>query len=275
MKTLGAAVLRGFFQRAFRDPQRAEIGLHAASGAYYLFLSIGPMTALILSILPCTSVTEQAFFEALSSFAPPALAGLIRAVSSDIYAAPKTALGLSILAELWSAAKLLSSVVRGVEALSGGSAAGYLRRRLLGAGFTLILLVFILGNLMLLLFGERIAATVGAGFPTMEPLCRVLLSLRPLILLGGLTSVNTLLYRCPPGKQRALPGAAVSAAAWLLFTRGYSFFLERFGLFGVYGSIAAVCITLFWAYWSLYILYLGAWLNRFIPPRGSPQFPEQ
>lgn len=256
--------LSALFRRAVSDPHRADIGLYAANGAYYLFLSLGPLTALLLSILPYTSVTEQRLLDALAVLVPTALGRLVHAVAADIYAAPRAALGISLAAELWSAAKLLSSVVRGVRELSGADTAGYLKRRLLGAAYTLLLIAFILGNLMLLLFGERLTAAVQRRFPEMDTLCRALLWLRPLILLGGLASVNALLYRCAPEHRKTLPGAAAAALAWLLFTRAYSMALEKFGLFGVYGSIAAVIVTLYWAYCSLYILYLGAWLNRLL-----------
>lgn len=254
-------------RRIKQDTRRADIGLYASSGAYHLFLSLGPLTALILAILPYTSVTEQTLLDAVSTVAPTALGHLVHAVAQDIYAAPRIALGISLAAELWGAAKLLSCVVRGVCELADGRTAGYFRLRLLGAGYTLILIAFILGNLTLLLFGQRLAAAVQRQYPSMEALCRVLLALRPLIFLGGLASVNTLLYRCAPGKERTLPGAAAAALIWLLFTRVYSAALEQFGFFGVYGSIAAVIVTLYWAYCSLYILFLGAWLNRLIPDK--------
>ena len=253
-------------RRVRADPRRADIGLYAAAGAYYLFLSLGPLTALLLAALPYTSVTERQLLDMLSPVTPPALLQLMHAVAADIYAAPAAALGISVAAELWSAGKFLSAVVQGVGALSGAGTAGYFRRRLMGAVYTLLLIVFILGNLMLLLFGEGLAGAADRRWPGMAGAGRFLPALRLLILPAGLSSVNALLFRCPPGRQRTLPGAVIAAVSWLAFTRAYSLALGRFGLFGVYGSIAAVLATLYWAYCSLYILYLGAWLNRLISP---------
>ncbi len=274
--------LKQFLRRIVTDPRRADIGLHAANGAYYLFFSLGPLTALLLSLLPYTSLTEQRLMEALAVYMPAPLGLFLRSVVSDIYALPSAALGLSAAAELWSAARLLSSVVRGVGELSGGGTDGYLRRRVMGAAYTLLLIVFLLGNLMLLLFGERLIMTVSRRWPEAEPLCRLMLGLRPLLLLAGLTSLNALLFRHAPKREKPLrfqlPGAAFSAAVWLLFTKLYSLALERFGLFGVYGSIAAVIVSLYWAYCSLYILFGGVWLNSLrepspLPDSGSPPHP--
>lgn len=247
-------------RRALRDPRRAELGLYAANGAYYLFLSLGPLTALLLSLLPRTGLGQERLLEAVSAYAPSAFGHLVRAVAADIYAAPGAALGVSLLAELWGAGALLSSVVRGVGELSGGGR-GYLGRRLLGAGYTLALIALLLGDLMLLLAGERLPGAAGRICPALARPMALMLVLRPLVFWAGLSAGNALLFRHAGRALPAFPGAYAAAGAWLLFTRGYSWALERFGLFGVYGSIAAVLVSLYWTYASLYILYLGVWMS--------------
>ncbi len=163
--------LKALAARAVRSPARSELGLYAAHGAFYLLLSLGPFTAVLLALLPYTAVTETALMDALSGVAPPALAELVGGAARDIYTRPSAALGLSLAAELWSAARLFSSVVRAVAALSGARAAGYLRGRLLGAGYTLLLIVFILGDLMLLLFGGRLTDAAARSASVPEGLC--------------------------------------------------------------------------------------------------------
>ena len=253
--------VRAWLRRAVSDPRRADIGLCAASGTYYLFLSLGPLTALALSILPYTPVTETQLTEEALALAPAAFRQIIRAVAADVYAGSGLTLGLSLLLELWSGARFLASVVRGIAAVSGGSV-GYLRRRLLGAGFTAVLLLFLLGDLSAQLFGRRLLALVRLRRPGGGTFLRAVLRLRMLLLPVGLTGLNALLFHSVSGRRGAgLPGALFSAGVWIVFARGYSWAMERFGLFGVYGSIAAVTVSLCWIYGSLYILFLGAWLN--------------
>lgn len=256
------------FQRGRSDPRRADLGLYAANGSYYLFLSMGPLTALLLSILPYTPVTEQQLLDGVLAQAPAALRQLVYAVVRDIYAGSRAALSLSAVLELWSGARFLASVVRGVGAIGGAAPGGYFRRRAMGAVYTAALVAFILGNLTLLLFGERLLALTGSGG---AGLWGLVLRLRALIFLAGLTAGNALLFCRASGGGRVrdrLPGALVAAAGWLLFSRIYSWALERFGLFGVYGSIAAVSVSLCWMYGSLYILFLGAWLGQIICEHG-------
>lgn len=262
--------LRVLVRRGLADPRRGEIGLFAANGAYYLFLSLGPLTALILALLPYTPLTETRLLDGAAAYVPGPMRRLLYAVVRDVYAPGAAALSLSLVLELWSGARFLASVVRGVSALRGGRGWSYLRRRLLGAAYTALLAVFLLGNLTLLLFGERLLYTVGRRWPETVPLWQAVLMLRPGVFLGGLAAGDALLFRYAPGRSGpdapALPGAVLAAGGWLLFTRLYSWALERFGLFGVYGSIAAVAASLYWMYVSLYILFLGAWFNTLLLP---------
>ena len=256
-----AALVRG----ALADPRRRDLSLYAANGAYSLFLSLGPLTALVLSLLPYTHLTEEQLLGSVFSAAPRAFRRLVQGVVLDVYAGSRAILGLSLAAELWSGARFLAAVTGGVAALAGEADAGFFRRRLRGAALTLALIVLLLGDLLLLLFGERVLLSAAAVVPGVYGLWRAVLRLRPLLFFLGLTAGNTLLFRFSPRSRRRLreilPGAAFSAAGWMLFSRAYSAVMERFGLFGVYGSIAAAAVSLYWIYISLYILFLGVWLS--------------
>ena len=259
--------IEALVRRGLEDPRRRLIGLYAANGTYYLFLSLGPLTALLLAVLPYTPLTEEQLMGTVLSAAPVAFRRLVQGVVLDVYAGSKAALGLSLAAELWSGGRFLAAVVRGVSALSGDEGTGFLRGRLQGAALTLALIAMLLGDLMLLLFGGRLLVNAAAVCPGLLGLWSFTLRLRPLLFLAGLTAGNALLFRyAPTGRRplrRVLPGAALSAGGWLLFSRAYSAAMERFGLFGVYGSIAAAAVSLYWLYVSLYILFLGAWLSAF------------
>ena len=256
--------LRAFARRAAADPRRAELGLYAANGTYYLFLSLGPLTALLLALLPFTPLTEETLLGGVAAWVPAAFRRLLQGVVRDVYAGPKAVLGVTLFLELWSGARFLASVTRAVASLSGGPVSGYLRRRAAGALYTAALVLFVLGNVLLLRFGERLLLAVERLAPAGRELWSLLLRLRPLLLWAGMTAGNALLFRYGARTGRrwreVLPGAGLSAAGWLVFSRGYSWAMERFGLFGVYGSIAAAAASMYWMYGSLYILFAGAWL---------------
>lgn len=241
-----------------RDPVRADIGLYATSGAYYLFLSLGPLIVLLLSILPHTPLGEAEVMEFLLGYTPEAFRQLVYLILSQVYMGSPSAFGLSLAAELWSAGKFVSGILRGIgEIYDSRRITGFFRRRIVGAVCTLGLILFILANLILRLFGQTLLGL----FPGLDGL----LSARWALLLAGLTLVNLLLFCLVPRPRqkllRQLPGAFLAAGGWMAFSGLYSVLVERFRFFSVYGSLAIIILSLFWMYCSLYILFLGAWLN--------------
>lgn len=245
-----------------RDPARADIGLYATSGAYYLFLSLGPLIVLLLSILPHTPLGEAEVMEFLLGYTPEAFRQLVYMILSQVYIGSPSAFGLSLAAELWSAGKFVSSLIRGIgELYDSRRVTGFLRRRLIGSVYTLGLILFILANLVLRLFGQSLLGL----FPALGAPLEMFLDLRWPLFLLGFTLVNTLLFCLVPRPRqkflRQLPGAALAASGWLAFSGLYSFLVERFEFFSVYGSLAITILSLFWMYCSLYILFLGAWFN--------------
>jgi membrane protein len=249
-----------------QDERYRDISLYASAGAYYLFLSLAPLAALLLALLPHVGLSQEELLDTLLSYTPPAFQALMDAIITQVYTQSWTVLSVSFLLELWSAAKFLSAVLRGISRIYGqeGRYRGFFRRRLAGAVYTLALMVFIVVNTALLLFGQRLLPLEWA------PISQ-LLQLRGLVFAASLTGLLDLLYAAvghPMKFYQHLPGAAGAAVGWLGFSRGYSWAVGKFGLFGIYGSLALLSISLFWMYGSAYILFLGAWLNTLIISRN-------
>lgn len=253
-----------------RDPVLTDISLFATSGAYYLFLSLGPLLVLMLSIVPYTPLTEDQVLNMLLEFAPDAFRQLIDTIVSQVYTGSFTALGLSLLVELWSAGKFFSSLMRGIgEIYDGSRFTGFFRRRIYGALFTLILILLILISILLTVFGESALRLVETYVPPLAHPIRLILRLHWPVFLVGMTLVYALMFRFIPKNSirfpAHLPGAFLAALGWLGFSQLFTLLAERFQFFSVYGSLAIIILSMFWMYCSLYILFLGAWLNTLLP----------
>ena len=256
---MGRERMQALVKAVRRDPRRRDLPLYAADGAFGFFLSLAPLTALVLALLPYTPLTENELLVGLLAQTPPVVRRVLESVvlggvRSD------AALGVSLALELWSGARFFAAVRRGVEALRGGAGHGALRRRLVGAAGTAAALGLLFADLLLLRFGEGLlyAARLAEWGPA--DLWTALLRLRPAILWAGLTAVTALLYRSV--RKPYLAGAALAAGGVLAFSRLYAWAMERFGLFGgAYGGIAAAAATLYWMYGALYILLAGAWFG--------------
>lgn len=263
--------LLSFLRSFLADPVRGRIGLHAAAGAYYLFLSLGPFIALLLALVPHLPLPQTELPALLLTHTPEAVRELVYLLLSRLHSGSLAALGLSLTAELWSAGKFFSGLLHGLcEIYDGEHIAGFLRRRLFGVLYTLALLAFIVLYLALRLWGESLLSLVQRLFPALEPAVAAALGAGPLLFPILLTLAIALLFRWLPRRRLPflpqLPGAAAVTAGWFLFSRAYSFLVERFRFFSVYGSLAIVFLSLFWMYGSLYILFLGAWLNTRLKP---------
>ena len=243
---------------------RANLWLYAASGAYYLFFSLGPLAVIILALMPYLPVIPaEELLEMVAEYAPPQVEQMVEQLVHELYAGSALAFGVGLIVEVWSAGQFFGLVMGALGHIyDGGHRGGYLRRRLLGALYTLILVALVLGNMALLFWEERLRAQAG---PEESAFWALVLRSRGYVFMIALTVTIAVLFRYVPRRVlrlwAQLPGAAFSALTWLAFSRAYSWAVTRFSLFSVYGSLAIVIISLFWMYCSLYLLFMGAWLN--------------
>lgn len=250
---------------------RTDLWLYATSGAYYLFFSLGPLTVILLGLLPYMPFTEQELMDALLDYAPGPFQELISRLVEGVYDGSKAAIGIGLVIELWSAGKVFSLILRTIEQIYDGRPHGsFLYRRFMGALYTAALIVLFLGNMVLLFTGERILSSIGF-MSRRAGLWAFLIHGRELFFFLVVTAVIALLFAHVPQRElrycRQLPGAVFSSAAWLIFSRIYFWAVSSFGFYSIYGGLAVVIISLFWMYASLYLLFLGAWFNTLLDKR--------
>lgn len=250
----------------FRDPVLTDLNLYSTSGAYYLFLSLGPLIVILLSIVPYTPLTEEQVLGLFVEFTPEAFRQLVDTIISQVYTSSFTALGLSLVVELWSAGKFFASLMRGIgEVYDGSRFAGFFRRRIFGAIFTLALILLILASILLTIFGQTVLQIVQTYIPPLEHTINLILRLHWPVFIVGMTLINTFIFRFVPKNSAPflahLPGAFLSALGWLGFSQLFTLLVDYFNFFSIYGTLAIMMLSMFWIYCCLYIMFLGAWLN--------------
>ena len=76
---------------------------------------------------------------------------------------------------------------------------------------------------------------------------------------------STVFLALPNRRQRVfhvLPGAAAAAGAWVLFSEGYSFYVNHIAkASALYGSLSVLLLMLLWLYACISILFYGALFN--------------
>ena len=242
---------------------------HAAACAFYMFLSLVPFVALLMSILPYIGVSQQDLIGYLSRYIPEALETMIISITDDIYFASDAVLPLTVVITIWLASRSFSALIRGVESVSGTkNYASFIRRSIIACLDTIGLVVAMLFILIMLVFGKYIINLIRTGVPIVSPVVSFLIKFRFLLVILLLSGVFTLVYRWVPGMKLGfgalLPGSVAAASCWLLFTWLFSLFIKFGNGYSTYGSLAAIVICLMWMYWCMYIILLGAQLNVFL-----------
>lgn len=258
-----ARVIRIFWEGFSRH----RISTYAASGAFYMFLSLFPFLMLMFAVLPYTSLTQDMLMNLFRDFFPESTMKLIDLIVSDVYDSSLVLLSFSALTTIWSASKAFSELIKGMEHLNDVTEpSSYLVRKFRASIYTLVLLLSILLSLIGMVWGGKLMRFIVSLAPETEPVFSVIMRLRWIFVLGFLTTIFTLIYKWIPHLKtrytRELPGAVLAAAAWVVFSMAFSVYVS-YGNYSTYGSLATIVIGMLWMYYCMYIILLGNYMNRF------------
>lgn len=267
MKKKISIIAKDFFELLIKD----NINAYASSTAFFIFLSFIPMLLLIFSILPYTPVSQTDFIDLLLNFIPPSLQeGMIHMVT-EIYEKSVSTISFAAIITLWSAAKGVLALMRGLNAVHDvNEKKGYFRLRLKALLYTLIFLVAIITSLVFMFFGKTLSSMIVEDYPKLSFLFQVLLQVRFLFNFLILVFVFLVMYEWIPNKKLnfkfQIPGALFSAVAWSVFSFLFSIYITRFHAFNMYGSFAIIISLMLWLYICMYLLLIGANMNRYFKP---------
>ena len=251
--------------------KKLNIDAYAACTSFFLLLSVMPMLILLCSILPLTKISSEDLIEFMQGFLPELFWNAMHKLVGSIYSGGYAVLTLSAIVTLWTAAKGVSSLVQGLNAVNDViEKRNFFVRRLICCVYTLILLGAMYISLILMVFGKRIAGYIIKVFPKFEEFQGVLIKPRHLYIFVILVFLFALLYSFLPNKKQKfreqLPGAVFSSLCWIAFSGLFSFYVNRYDFFSMYGNFAIVVIAMFWLYFCLLFFLYGAYLNKYFKP---------
>ena len=258
----------------FRRVQGLKIPLHAANTGYFIVLSLFPALLLLLGLLRYTPLTAEHLMELLADFLPEALNdGAQELVFATWQNTTASLVGLSAVTALWSASRGIYGLLTGLNAVYGAEEdRGYFYTRGISMIYTFAFFLVLLLTLVLHVFGSSLV-----NFLTMVDHPVVIfvtdhLNLRFFLLLTVQTGVFTLMFMVLPNKRNrfreSLPGGLFSSLGWLVFSEGFSLYVERFPRYAnVYGSVYTVALSMLWLYCCMSILFYGGALNRYLMER--------
>lgn len=248
-----------------------QIPVYAANACYFLVLMIFPALLLVMSSLRYTSLSANDLIEVLGTVVPSALMPAVeRLIVNTYYNSSGVVISVSAVTALWSSSRGVYGLLTGLNHVYGvREDRGYFYTRLISVVYTFAFLMVLILTLVLHVFGKSIAAWINAkDLALVDWMVRVI-DIRFLVLLGLQILVFTALYMVLPNRRNrfwsSLPGAAVAAVGWQVFSNLFSIYVQRLNVYtNIYGSVYALALGMLWLYICVTIVLFGGMLNRLI-----------
>lgn len=254
--------------------RKQNIGAYAASIAFFLFLSVVPMLMAICMVIPYTPLTEENLVDAVTDVTPDVVDALAESLIADVYDRSSGVLSVAVIATIWSAAKGVMAMMRGLNAVNGvEEKRGYIEIRLIACLYTLVMLLVVILSLFIMVFGDQLVKLALHRLPQLRLVISFAMNFRFLVVWAVLALLFAAMYTYVPDRKShfrdQIPGAVFAAVVWSAFSWGFSIYLTYGSGYGIYGSLSIIIIVLIWMYFCMYIIMVGAYLNKYFESVGE------
>ncbi len=256
----------------FDKYRKDEVTVYAAQSSFFIIIAFFPFIMLLLTLIQLIPAIQKSdVMELMVAIMPDMLDALVVGIIDDLYTkSPATIISISAIAALWSASRGTLGIERGLNRVyESPMKRGYLVRRLISSGYTLLFIAACIGSLFLLVLGSSIYSFVIKWFPMLADFAELIYSLRSFAVLFLLIIVFSGLYKWLPQKHHTLksqmPGALFATLGWIVFSALFSIYFNNFSNYSyMYGSLTAVVVLMLWLYICICILFIGAEINYFL-----------
>lgn len=253
--------------------QKDKVGAYAAQSAYFVILSFFPFVMFLLTLLDYLPIDSDTLVTELVGIFPESSASIVTYIVNEIISKSSgTLLSITILVLLWTAGKGLMALTNGLNAIHEiKETRNYFILRLISTVYTLLFALMIIFVLIVLVFGNWLYTLVIDRFPVLGNIAAFVISIRTFASLLILTAIFLLFYKMLPAVKvklwRQLPGAVFAAVGWLIFSYGFSIYMDfSKNVSYMYGTLAGIIFLMLWLYFCMNIIFIGAELNFFFYP---------
>ena len=256
-------------KRVLRGLGHQRIGLISAGMAFYMFLSLIPTLASLLTVYGLIADPAEVRDQVakLSGILPPDVVALLDREMARVTGAGALAgwsLVITITIAIWGASKAMNALVIAVNiAYREEIALNFIKQRFVSLILTVGSIIF---SVLVLIFLAVIPAGI-RWLPLTEGLQTTLSLIRwPLLLVTSMIWL-AVIYRFAPHRRGAkwkwiTRGSAVAGILWVLASVGLTYGTSHFFDYSAtYGSLGAILLILLWFHITGYVLLIGALLN--------------
>lgn len=258
----------------FLKPMR--IAAHSANTAFFLILSVFPVSMILVGVLGYTSLELEDVMTMASGVFPDALLPLVRRLLSGAYEATSAPLlSLSAVTAIWSASRGVLGLKEGLNDVYGvRERRGYFVTRGISMIYTVLFVVVLVLSLVLNVFGSTIIDYLHMTTNPMLLFLMDVIDFRFVLMLLLQTALFTAMYAALPDQKLGLwesfPGAVIASLGWLVFSNLFSIYVEHYPRYAnIFGSLYAAALIMLWLYFCIMILFCGGAINRYILEKRS------
>ena len=259
-------IIKGFTNRLKDD----HISAFSAQAAFFLIMSIVPFLSLLLTLIKYLPISQTMLLDTVINVTPVPFEPLFTTILEELFAKSNGAiLSVSVLVAIWSAAKGVLAIVRGLQAVYHvNESRNYFVLRFISAIYTVIFVTAIILTLLLLVFSNQIYYALKSDFPTAADFISIFIKQKFLLALCLLTLFFLVVYKLVRRSNNSfislIPGAVIAALSWIVFSYAFSVYIDKFSDFSyTYGSLTTIVLLMLWVYFCMYLLFIGAEINSY------------
>ncbi len=259
-------IIKGFTNRLKDD----HISAFSAQAAFFLIMSIVPFLSLLLTLIKYLPISQTMLLDTVINVTPVPFEPLVTTILEELFAKSNGAiLSVSVLVAIWSAAKGVLAIVRGLQAVYHvNESRNYFVLRFISAIYTVIFVTAIIVTLLLLVFSNQIYYALKTDFPTAADFISIFIKQKFLLALCLLTLFFLVVYKLVRRSNNSfislIPGAVIAALSWIVFSYAFSVYIDKFSDFSyTYGSLTTIVLLMLWVYFCMYLLFIGAEINSY------------
>jgi membrane protein len=269
--------------RVWSEIQGDDVFGNAAKLAYYFLLALFPLLILLTSVIglllgPGTGL-RHALFNYLSQLMPSSAFELIDKTMSEVSGASGAGkISFGLLAALWAAASGVGAMMDSLNAAYDSTERrSWWKQRLVALFLTIALAVLIIGAVIVIFGGSKIAEHLGASYGFSDAFVISWKILQWPIALGFMLLAFALIYYFAPDLGRhkwqwITPGSAIGVVSWLLVSFAFKGYLHFFDSYSkTYGSLGAVIVLMLWLYLTGAAVLVGGEINAEIEKAAADE----
>jgi len=273
MWNLGGLTAKELAKRVWLQINQDDIFGRSAQLSYYFLLSLFPLLLFLMTLLgyfaDAGSQLRDSLIRYLSTVMPSSALQLVHTTLDEVSKSRGGGkLSFGILAALWAASNGMGAISETLNiAYDVKERRAWWKVRLVSVGLTISLALMILGALVIVLYGGKLAdfVTAASGFGNVFRIGWKILQWP--IALGFLFTTFSLIYYFAPDLRNPkwrwiTPGSAAAVVLWLLISLALRLYLHYFNSYSAtYGSLGALIILMLWFYLTGAAILIGGEIN--------------